>query len=54
MGMTIFRNNKPVILVDKHIGSDDLYGDGIMANDFVRELTAIENSGYAECEVWIN
>lgn len=54
MGMTIFRNNLPVILIDKHIGYDDVYGAGIMGNDFVRELNAIENHGYATCEVWIN
>lgn len=54
MGMTIFRNNIPVILIDKHIGYDEAYGNGIMGNDFVRELNAIENNGYASCEVWIN
>lgn len=54
MGMTIFRNNIPVILIDKHIGYDDVYGAGIMGNDFVRELNAIENNGYSTCEVWIN
>lgn len=54
MGMTIFRNNIPVILIDKHIGFDDVYGAGIMGSDFVRELNAIENHGYTSCEVWIN
>lgn len=54
MGMTIFRNNIPVILIDKHIGVDELGNRGIMGNDFVRELNAIENGGYPVCEVWIN
>lgn len=54
MGMTIFRNNIPVILINKHIGYDEAYGNGIMGNDFVRELNAIENNGYKSCEVWIN
>lgn len=54
MGMTIFRNNIPVILIDKHIGVDELGTRGIMGGDFVRELNAIENGGYPVCEVWIN
>ncbi len=52
--MTILRNNLPVILIDKHIGYDDMYGKGITGEDFVRELNAIENQGYKTCEVWIN
>jgi ATP-dependent protease ClpP protease subunit len=54
MGMTIYRNNKPVILVDRHIGNDPIYGPGIMGADYTRELTALENAGHPECEVWIN
>jgi ATP-dependent protease ClpP protease subunit len=54
MGMTIYRDNLPVILIDRHIGQDALYGAGITGADFVRELNAIENSGYHKCEVWIN
>lgn len=54
MGMTIFRNNKPTILIDRHIGDDAVYGPGISGADFVRELNMIENAGYPECEVWIN
>lgn len=54
MGMTIFRNNKPVILIDRHIGNDPIYGPGIMGADYVRELTNLENAGHLECEVWIN
>jgi ATP-dependent Clp protease protease subunit len=54
MGMTIFRDNKPVVLVDRHIGNDPIYGAGIIGADYVRELTALENAGHLECEVWIN
>lgn len=54
MNMTIIRDGVPVILIDKHIGDDSLYGNGIMGSDFVRELNMIENSNYAKCEVWIN
>ncbi len=54
MGMTIFRDNKPVILIDRHIGNDPMYGEGITGEAFVRELNFIENSGHIECEVWIN
>jgi len=54
MGMTIYRDNKPVILIDKHIGEDPLYGKGITEGDFVRELNFLENSGEKECEVWVN
>lgn len=52
--MTIYRNSMPVILIDRHIGDDALYGKGITGADFVRELNKIENSGALECEVWIN
>lgn len=54
MGMTIFRDGLPVILIDKHIGDDATYGPGIMGPDFVRELNAIENMNYPTCEVWVN
>ena len=54
MGMTIFKNNVPVICILKHIGNDSMLGDGVMGEDFVRELTMIENNGYGLCEVWIN
>ncbi len=54
MGMTIYRDNLPVILIDRHIGEDPMYGPGITGAAFVRELNAIENSGYHKCEVWIN
>ncbi len=52
--MTIYRNNLPVILIDRHIGDDPIYGKGITGSDFVRELNAIENMAYPSCEVWIN
>lgn len=52
--MTIYRDNLPVILIDRHIGQDPLYGNGITGADFVRELNMIENSGFHKCEVWIN
>lgn len=54
MGMTIYRDNLPVILIDRHIGNDPIYGQGITGADFVRELNFIENSGHTVCEVWIN
>ena len=44
----------PVICILTHIGNDSRLGDGVMGNDFVKELNNIEQSGYAECEVWIN
>jgi ATP-dependent protease ClpP protease subunit len=54
MSMTIYRDGLPVILIDRHIGDDPMYGPGITGADFVRELNKIENSGYHKCEVWIN
>ncbi len=54
MNMTIYRDGMPVILIDKHIGDDPIYGAGITGSDFVRELNAIENMAYPKCEVWIN
>ena len=54
MSMTIIRNGVPIILIDKHIGFDEAYGNGIMGNEFVKELNTIENSNYDKCEVWIN
>lgn len=52
--MTIYRDNLPVILIDRHIGNDAVYGPGITGADFVRELNFIENSGHTECEVWVS
>lgn len=54
MSMTIYRDGLPVILIDRHIGDDPMYGQGITGADFVRELNKIENSGYHKCEVWVN
>ena len=54
MSLTIFRDGLPVILIDKHIGYDSMYGEGVTGSEFVRELNAIENANYPKCEVWIN
>ena len=54
MSLTIIRNGMPVILVTTHIGYDSMYGEGVTADNFVKELNLLENSNYTECEVWIN
>jgi ATP-dependent Clp protease protease subunit len=54
MSMTIYKDGLPIILIDRHIGTDPVYGNGITGSDFVRELNAIENMAYPKCEVWIN
>jgi ATP-dependent Clp protease protease subunit len=54
MSMTIYKDGLPIILIDRHIGVDPVYGNGITGSDFVRELNAIENMAYPKCDVWIN
>lgn len=46
--------NKPIMLIDKHIGKDENGADGIMGDVFLRELIALENQGKQEVEIWIN
>lgn len=45
---------KPIILVDKYIGTDEAGNTGIDEGQFTREVLALKNSGVTEAEMWIN
>jgi len=45
---------KPIILVDKYIGTDAKGVTGIDGGQFAREVLALKNDGKTEVEVWIN
>jgi len=47
-------DSRPIILVDKYIGTDNKGVTGIDGGQFAREILALKNSGKTECEVWIN
>lgn len=45
---------KPIMLIDKHIGYDKEDGYGIMGDQFARELMALDVMGKKRIDVWIN
>lgn len=46
--------DNPIMLIDKHIGSDDTDGPGIDGPTFVRELMALDQMQPKKIDVWIN
>ncbi len=47
-------SDEPIMLIDKHIGYDENDGYGVMADQFTRELLALDNQGVKKVQVWIN
>lgn len=45
---------EPIMLIDKHIGFDDDMGEGIMGDQFVRELMYLDSLGKRCIQIWIN
>lgn len=45
---------EPIIVVNKHIGSDKESGDGIMGTQFMDEVFELKRNGVTKGEVWIN
>ena len=45
---------KPIIVIDSHIGKDEENVEGIMGQQFLNEFFDLQNAGKTECEVWIN
>ena len=45
---------EPIMLIDKHIGFDDEMGEGIMGDQFVRELMYLDSLGKRCIQIWIN
>lgn len=45
---------KPIIVIDSHIGKDEENVEGIMGQQFLNEFFELQNAGKTECEVWIN
>lgn len=46
--------SKPIILIDRYIGTDANGNTGIEESQFTREVLSLKNAGVAEAEVWIN
>lgn len=45
---------EPIVLIDKHIGMDDVDGMGIMGDQCAREIMALDGMGKKRIQVWIN
>ena len=45
---------KPIILIDKYIGTNEQGVTGIDEGQFTREVLSLKNAGVTEAEVWIN
>lgn len=46
--------DEPIMLIDKHIGFDEVEGFGIMGDLFQKELLALDGMGKKCIQVWIN
>src|SRR4051794_5419098 len=46
--------DEPIMLIDKHIGFDEVEGSGIMGDIFQKELLALDGMGKSRIQVWIN
>ena len=44
----------PVMFIDKHIGMDPDEGEGVMGNDFLRELLYLDSLGKSNIDIFIN
>lgn len=47
-------SDEPIMLLDKHIGFDDVEGQGIDGSLFVRELMMLDAMGKKSIRIWIN
>lgn len=47
-------SEEPIMLIDKHIGFDEVDGMGIMGDQFAKELLALDEMGKKRIQVWIN
>jgi ATP-dependent Clp endopeptidase proteolytic subunit ClpP len=47
-------SDEPIMLIDKHIGFDEVDGMGIMGDQFAKELLALDEMGKKRIQVWIN
>jgi ATP-dependent Clp endopeptidase proteolytic subunit ClpP len=45
---------RPIMLIDRHIGYDETEGFGIDGADFARELMVLDGMGKTAIDVWIN
>lgn len=45
---------RPIMLIDKHIGYDEVEGYGINGAEFARELMVLDSMGKTAIDVWIN
>jgi ATP-dependent Clp protease protease subunit len=46
--------DEPIMLIDRHVGYDEVDGFGIMGDMFQRELLALDGMGKKRIQVWIN
>jgi ATP-dependent protease ClpP protease subunit len=47
-------SEEPIMLIDKHIGNDSTEGNGIMGDQFTRELMFLDSLNKKSIQVWIN
>ena len=47
-------SNEPIMLINNYIGYDDNLGPGIMGDQFMRELMALDELGKKRIQIWIN
>lgn len=45
---------RPIMLIDRHIGEDDEDGEGIMGDKFSRELMFLDTLNKSGIDIWIN
>lgn len=46
--------DEPIMLIDKHIGIDEMGVAGIIGDEFANELLALDSMGKKRIQVWIN
>ena len=47
-------SNEPIMLINNYIGYDNNLGPGIMGDQFMRELMALDELGKKRIQIWIN
>jgi ATP-dependent Clp endopeptidase proteolytic subunit ClpP len=47
-------SEEPIMLINKHIGSDDVEGQGVDGSIFMQELLALDSLNKKRIQIWIN